>query len=916
MKSWYNLFLVITLFVSQAFFSQATFTSIADGNWNATGTWTLTSGTDADGIPDADDAVIIKAHTVTVNVNAACASLTTDDTSPKLNVNEGVLLSINGDFLVNSNNTRDNITTIIGKGTISSASLTVGYKYITPIQTSFYTTLIYNTEGVFNISGDINIYSSVNGSVYNTGTLYHDSGTIAVSGKMISTQQSTGTTTKYIADGSRAGNGILIFKSKNTGAPVVLTTGVSSTQLSPDFTNCTVVYSPTLSGVQIFNTKYKNLKIDSDYSISTPSFTINENGNLYLTKGNLTINSNYLFAGNNVTIIRSGGSISKAPSFSGGTFYYNINYTQNNSTITAGAEMIASSTQLEALTIGTTNGVIINKTCTPKQLNINSNTTLSGSGIIKVRNLLNIPEVITLNTGNIITLVSNFENTARVSTLMDNTNIIGNVTIERFLKNVRREWRLLTTPLKGSVMNTVFNNWQNNGNYDDGYGTDIWGPYGNPDSNGLQYLNNSSHNLRNFNNTTSTWTNVSNSFEETLFDENINKAFLCFFTHPYGMGTDGNGNAITESLPTTLKSTGNLITGDVVYNIPSSGFYIVGNPYASPIDFNTILSDPSNTGISKKIWFIDPTLGKYGTYTTWDSINGYSNISSSRYPSTVIQSGEAFFIKSKSGASTLTIKETHKTAQNNNNVINRKSNINTIERIRVMLDKEENSTWNYNIDAIVAGFYSSGNSAYDNNDVQKLSNPSETLSFVTDNFSLSSEHRAPIQDNDFLTVKIAQTTANTNYKLKIFTENFTYTGQAYLEDIYLNKSTPIALDGSTFEYAFQVTTDPLSTGNRFKIKFSTSTLGATTPTATPFVIYPNPTTAEKGINISFESSSSSGYHYKLFNPAGQLIEADALSVNNKLGHIAFNSHLKTGVYYINLYDQNNELKNSQTIIIQ
>ena len=75
MKSWYNLFLVLTLFVAQAFYSQAVFTS-KGGNWNSASNWTLTSGTDADGIPDADDAVIIKANTVTVNVNATCASLT------------------------------------------------------------------------------------------------------------------------------------------------------------------------------------------------------------------------------------------------------------------------------------------------------------------------------------------------------------------------------------------------------------------------------------------------------------------------------------------------------------------------------------------------------------------------------------------------------------------------------------------------------------------------------------------------------------------------------------------------------------------------------------------------------------------------------------------------------------------------
>jgi hypothetical protein len=116
MKSWNNLFLVLTLFVAQEFFSQATFTSKATGNWNSTSTWELTSGTDADtdGIPDADDAVIIKAHTVTVNVNATCASLTTDpdaDNTSELSstisttgasnitINADMLLTIVGDFL-------------------------------------------------------------------------------------------------------------------------------------------------------------------------------------------------------------------------------------------------------------------------------------------------------------------------------------------------------------------------------------------------------------------------------------------------------------------------------------------------------------------------------------------------------------------------------------------------------------------------------------------------------------------------------------------------------------------------------------------------------------------------------------------------------------------------------------------------
>jgi hypothetical protein len=195
-----------------------------------------------------------------------------------------------------------------------------------------------------------------------------------------------------------------------------------------------------------------------------------------------------------------------------------------------------------------------------------------------------------------------------------------------------------------------------------------------------------------------------------------------------------------------------------------------------------------------------------------------------------MQSGEAFFVKASSGTSTLTIKETHKATSNSNIVFNRVANTVSSERLRVTLHKEENNIWNKK-DAVVAGFYSGGNNAYDTNDVPKISNPSETLAFYTDTRSLSSEHRAPIQNNDFLMLRLTLTTENSNYKLKIFTEDFTFSGQAFLEDTFLKTSTPIALDGSIFEYEFQITSDALSSGNRFKINFVASTLGTTTPKA-------------------------------------------------------------------------------------
>lgn len=937
MKSWYNLFLVLTLFVAQDFFSQATFTSRANGNWNATNTWQLTSGTDADGIPDADDAVIIKANTVTVNVNAACASLTTDPDAnnttglsatisttgaSNININANMLLTIVGDFFIKANNSYNRTTILTGPGSVTAGSLTIGNDIA--VSSARTTTLAVRTTANFTIIGNVNLYTNVENSNNNRATFRHDSGTITINGQMIMTQENNGSSTGYNSNlGVRQGT--LILKNVN---PLVLNPlgGTQLSQLQPVFTGCTVQYSPMGEGLTLFNTSYRDLKIDSNYPVDANNFTINNNGNLYLING--IVNGNYIL-NTNVTIIVSNGEVVNPPTLvSGGT--YNLTYAQHVDRTIAGPELIPNSTQLETLTISNTNGIQIDKVCLPNQLIVTASGDLSGTGDIRVRTLFDVPAAVTFNTGGLITLVSTIANTARVAPLTNKPTINGNVTVERYLTNQGRKWRLITAPLKGNTNNSVFYNWQNNGTVISGYGTDIWGPNGNPASNGLQQILNSSHSLRRFNNSSNNWTNITNSFTETLFTDKINKGFLIFATHPYGEATDGQGyvNPNYPQITTTLKATGNLITGDVNYtDIPASGFYIVGNPYASPIDFKTILNDASNSGIDKKIWFIDPTLGSYGAYVTWDNINGYSFYDTTRNPgassnpsnqTTIIQSGEAFFVKSTGSATTLTIKETHKASTNSNAVFNRTTKNTadiTSERIRVLLEKQENSVWNKK-DAIVVGFYTGGNSAYDGSDVLKLSNPNETLSFITDTRSLSSEHRAPIQDKEFLTLKIAQTTTNTNYKLKIFTEDFTFSGQAFLEDTFLQTSTPIALDGSIFEYEFQITSDPLSSGNRFKINFKAEVaLGTTNPNAFKLIVYPNPTTSEQGINISFENALS-GYSYKIFNTAGQLIDSQNIKANNKSAHIKFQQKLSPGIYYLNIFDKNNEIKNIQTIIIK
>lgn len=102
--------LVLCLLFEQVL-SQATFTSIASGNWDGGLTVWSVSGLDADNIPDADDEVIISTgHTISVNVNAACNTLTLNGTANlnfntnnrTLNVNG--LMTMNGNSQVSGNN--------------------------------------------------------------------------------------------------------------------------------------------------------------------------------------------------------------------------------------------------------------------------------------------------------------------------------------------------------------------------------------------------------------------------------------------------------------------------------------------------------------------------------------------------------------------------------------------------------------------------------------------------------------------------------------------------------------------------------------------------------------------------------------------------------------------------------------------
>jgi hypothetical protein len=80
-------------------------------------------------------------------------------------------------------------------------------------------------------------------------------------------------------------------------------------------------------------------------------------------------------------------------------------------------------------------------------------------------------------------------------------------------------------------------------------------------------------------------------------------------------------------------------------------------------------------------------------------------------------------------------------------------------------------------------------------------------------------------------------------------------------------------------------------------------------------MYPNPTTTENGVFISFQNNNNEQFEYKIFNCLGQLIQSSTLNMNENIGTIKFENKLNNGVYYINIFDENHNLKFSKSLLI-
>jgi hypothetical protein len=483
------------------------------------------------------------------------------------------------------------------------------------------------------------------------------------------------------------------------------------------------------------------------------------------------------------------------------------------------------------------------------------------------------PENGTLTTNGGLVLKSSLSSTARIDQKVAGT-ISGNVIVERSIPaSGRRAWRLLSAPVESSGAPTIYSSWQENGGFAAGLGTSITQAGGAAVAGSFDagQTSSTSSSIRQYNNATNTLT--------TPAGTNIAiTSQPAWFLYVRGDRTLNFINNNTTSGNTTLRITGLLKQGNQDFTVPAANYALIGNPFASPIDFSLAAVNASTTNTLNKYWVWDPKLNTSGGYVLFDAGLGYvPSVTGGSYSTatSIIQSGQGFFVKSNGTAGNLRIQEDDK-ASTWQNVFKTTNGNDALLRVKLNMNDGTGFTV---ADGVIAAFNANNSSNVDVEDGEKLTHFGTNLALYRSNQFLSIEKRTDPVANDTLHMAVYNGSAGA-YQLVVEGTNFAASSLVpYLLDNYTNTTTTLSLSSPT-TVNFNITTDTLSYGmNRFKIVFQNNV-----PLASNDIIL-NAEKTEQGNRINWTVRSESniaGYEVQRSNDGRgfQVINSVAAKSNN------------------------------------
>lgn len=517
--------------------------------------------------------------------------------------------------------------------------------------------------------------------------------------------------------------------------------------------------------------------------------------------------------------------------------------------------------------------------------------------------------------------------------------INNNVTVERYIP-AKRAWRFLTAPFNSSTqsINTAWQEGQ--------VSTTLTCPTGDPTPQGwgTQITNDNKGNGYDLNTTVNpslkaqinnAWAPPPSTLTTKITDY---PAYYIFIRGDRQIclvyGTYAGSNKTTLRAKGIVNQFGGVNAVTKTYTGTPGEFFLLGNPYASPINLQNVINGGRVNGFDAgKIWVWDPKLagtygvGAYVTYTNgigWVPAGGSYPFGSSNPP--IIQSGQGFEVQlsSNSTSATVSIREADKDSTEFN-VFGPMSLRMTQQQYPVIFTNlllQDSITL---LDGVATAFANKFSSIVDNYDVQKQLNTGESVALKRDSKSLAVELRPmPIfTDTLFLALYIKQQP----YILKIFSASLqgNLSRKAWIIDKYLNLQTEINLYDTTL-YRFVPNPDTNSYRNRFVIVFkpnddktkyvyNNNGNNGNDENSQTVNIFPNPV-AGNSFTLRLKNFKSGKYTANLYDIIGNYL------ISRNLGYVQGNydytfrlpSTITSGNYTINIVSGDGDIVKSISLI--
>jgi hypothetical protein len=502
-------------------------------------------------------------------------------------------------------------------------------------------------------------------------------------------------------------------------------------------------------------------------------------------------------------------------------------------------------------------------------LDKNSGTTTVTNGNLGISETLELRSG-TLTAGDKVTLLN--PSTDQEAYVVVSTGGAANLSVQKFYP-ANRAVRMVASPVNGG---SIFDNWQNGGDNNAGFGMHITGGAA---SDGFDQSDNNNPSMFELISGTG-WQPISNT-NATNLEVGV----------PYRLLVRGDRsidlNSEDAESATTLMATGDLVVGSVNYMFPSvtSGDYNLAfatNPYQCRIDVSEVLNSNANTD-NTRFWVWDPTINSRGAFviidqlTEGDGITTPANTTATKF----IEPSQAFFIQTTEENPVITFNENIKNITTGLN----RSNADLNEQTQLLLNLQDANM--QIVDAVRFRFSAVGDNSPDALDAPKLDNLDENLASVNQNNLFSIESRMLPAQDDVIPL-FTNNWRNQEYSFKAELTGLENT-PVYLIDTYLNTQTLLENEQS---YSFTVDQNiPGSVdSNRFYLSFDAQSLTIADSVLKSIKLYPNPVKDELIIDIPMQTNIRA---VRLINVLGQVVHT-ASQPTLKL------NHLKSGLYTVEI----------------